>query len=415
MKIVILIMILLGSIANIGNAQQWQTILSLDSRVGYSTNTYLNPFISEWDIAPESAFNVNSALGKTYWSKGKTSVSITGGLFYEPFFDAQTSGWKGGLGLMSINHRISNKLSIGMDGGSSYANGSFSRTLAWLQPKVTWFASPFTMLRIKAGSNFRHYENYADNLDGSERFDLYGVEFETWPSYRWQLTAGLYGSLNSLPSVQEGFNTGVTAGYHFNNGASLRLNAGLEQYQFETTTSTGGGPPGGGPPGGPTTITEINTSRIMRLGINGSVPVNEKFSVFASVEGLSSVFESGTRTDMQVSGGIRFSFEPRIGTGKNSVTPEWTVNNESQEIRVQYSGEGQLYLVGTFNDWEKPGIPLIEQSDNTYVAKLSLSFGAFEYRILRVQGNSEEWLEFSNDTYTVSDGFDSENAMILIE
>ncbi|TYP95271.1 hypothetical protein LX73_0569 [Fodinibius salinus] len=74
-----------------------------------------------------------------------------------------------------------------------------------------------------------------------------------------------------------------------------------------------------------------------------------------------------------------------------------------------------MYLVGGFNNWDKTGIPLTKQSDNIYVTQLLLSVGAYEYKVLEVQGDSEKWLQFSNDTYTVDDGFGSENAMLLIE
>jgi hypothetical protein len=307
-----------------------------------------------------------------------------------------------------------------LEGGGSYLNGPFSRSIGWIQPKVTWFVSPFSLVRLQAGSNFQNYQNLTDSGDTNERIDLFSLEFETWPSYRWQLTAGLYGNLDSLPSIQEGFNTTITAGYHFKSGANLSLKTGLQQYQLSATTTTGGG----GPPGGglshndPTTTTTTETDRIIRTGIDASLPINNKFSVFSTAEVLLLDSESSllSRTDYQASAGVRFSFEPRIKRNSNAdITPEWEVERKVQKIQINYGGEGQLYLVGTFNDWNTPGIPLTKQSENTYVTTLSLSPGAYEYRVLKVQGSSQEWLDFSNDTYTVDDGFDSENAMLLVE
>ncbi len=421
MKNIALAFTLMLVIPGTGLSQAWQTVVSVDSRVGYSTNTFLNSFLSEWDTSSSSPYNITSVFGKTYWHQNRTSASLTGGLYYEPIFTGSApNNWRGGVGLLDLNHRVSSNLRIGLEGGGSYLNGSFGRSAAWIQPKITWFISSFSLIRLKAGSNFRKYQNYGNIGESYDRFDLYSLEFETWPSYRWKFKTGLYGSLDSLPSIQEGFNSSFSAGYYFKNGANLNLKAGLQQYQFSTTTTTGGGggPPGGGlPPNDPTTTTTIETDRIWRLGIEASLPLNHKFSIFSTADMLyfDSEATSSTRNDYQASVGLRFSFEPQFNRNEGVVTPEWETGSKRQKITVNYSKEGQLYLVGTFNEWNKPGIPLSKQTENTYVATLTLSPGAYEYRILRVQGNSQEWLDFSNDTYTVDDGFDSENAMLLIE
>lgn len=416
MKVLAVTFTLLLIVASTGLAQQWQTVVSLDSRIGYSTNTYLNSFLSEWNTTEESPYNLTSIFGKTYWHKKRSSASLTGGLYYEPVFSNPASKWRGGVVLLDVNHRISNNFRLGLEGGGSYLNGPFSRSIGWIQPKATWFVSPFSLVRLKAGSNFRNYQNYNETGDSNNRFDLYSLEFETWPSYRWKLTAGLYGDLDSLPSIQEGFNSKISAGYYFKNGANINLKTGLQQYQLSsTTTINGGGPPsGGGPSNDPTTSTITETDRILRAGLDASIPLNNRLSIFSTVDML--YFDSGSsRTDYQASAGVRFSFEPRFNRGSTGIEPDWEIGNDSQEISIHYSGDGQLYLVGTFNGWEKPGIPLSRQTKDTYVATLSLSPGAYEYRVLRIQGKSEEWLNFSDDTYTVDDGFDSENAMLLVE
>ncbi len=418
MRIILLIMLISVIGITTSKAQQWQSVVSLDSRIGYSTNTYLNPFLSEWDSGLESGYNFTSAIMQSYWSNSDHSLSLTGGLLFEPVF-SQNESWKGGLAVADYQYRFSGKFSAGVETGSSHFTSAYSRTISWIQPKITWFASPFTLLRLKAGSNFMNYENYTDGQSGSSRFDLYGLEFETWPGYQWQFTAGLYGSMDTLPSIQEGFNARSSIGYHFNNGATISLNADLEQYQIETTTDGGGGgaPVGGGPINQPTTTTITDTDRIFRFGINGTVPLNERFSVFTSAEMLRFISEtSGAVTnDYKVSGGVRFSFDPGIGSSGRQVTPEWENGRDKQEVKIKYPAEGRLYLVGEFNNWDKTGIALRKQSGNTYVAQLKLSPGAYEYKILVKQGDSEEWVEFSNETYTVNDGYGSENAILLVE
>jgi len=44
-----------------------------------------------------------------------------------------------------------------------------------------------------------------------------------------------------------------------------------------------------------------------------------------------------------------------------------------------------------------------------------LDSGAYEYKILLVEGDAEKWLELSEDTFTVNDGFGGENGLIIID
>lgn len=413
MRLVLMIMILSTAIPIMGWGQQWQTLLSLETRMGYSSNSYLNPFLAEWDPGLESAYNLTSVTGQTYWYRQNSSVGLTAGVMYEPVFETGTGSWKGAFGVANYNYRISRSFTAGLEAGTSYLRNSYSRTTSWIQPKVTWFVSPFTQLRLKAGSNYRNYRNYPDGGDELDRFDLYAFEFETWPDYRWQIRAGLYGGLKTLPSVQEGYNFRTSAMYFFRAGASVQVSAAIEQYQTELTNG-GGGPPG--PPGGPSAGTTL-TDRMMRFGVTGSMPIDRRISLFGTAEVLQFTSDAATpsQRDYQVSAGIRFNIEPKFKSNKNAVSPEWNMEGRNQEVRIRYSGEGRLYLVGDFNDWSRIGIPLRRYSGNVYTAELSLSPGAYEYKILRVLGDSEEWLQFSDNVYTVGDGFGNVNAMLLVE
>lgn len=419
MKQVPFMICLLFLITSAGVSQQGQMVLSLDSRVGYSTNSYLNPFLGEWDSTVETAYNFTSLLGKSFWYGNRHSFSLTGGVIYEPFFDEQISTWKGGVGLLDYNYRLTNRVSIGVEGGSSYMQSRYSRTYFWAQPKVTWFLTPFTLLRTKLGTSFRRYQNYGEVDELSDRLDLYSLEFETWPTYHWRLTAGIYGGMDTLPDIQEGFTTQVSAGYHFQNGASISLAGYLQQYEFQQTiTENNGGANTIPPAGGGTAVTAADhTNHILRVGLKSALPVSKRFTLFADVGAMRFLDKAAEETthDFNVSGGVRFSIEPKLNSDAPAITPEWNKDGDQQEIHITFSGEGRLYLVGSFNNWNKDGIPLTEQSENTFTTQLSLEMGAYEYKVLRVRGDSEEWLEFTNEVYTVSDGFDSENAMILVE
>ena len=178
---------------NIAFGQQWQTVLSVNSRVGYTSNTYLNPYLSEWDSSIDGGYGTLSTLGQAIWFDSSNEVNLTGGLVFEPF-TGDRDAWKGGLAMANYRYKFSNKLSAGIETGGSHFSSSFNRTLLWAQPTISWFPGLFTNIRLKAGSNFRKYENFPiDSLtvDSQNRIDLYALEVETWPSFRWQLTGGL--------------------------------------------------------------------------------------------------------------------------------------------------------------------------------------------------------------------------------
>lgn len=412
-------MVLLYSISNNAWAQQWKTLFSVESRVGYSTNTYLNPYYTEWDRTENNSFGIVSGIAQTSWMKEGNEINITGSAVFEPIFGA-TENWKGGLLLGNYRRSVTQSLSAGLETGGSYFESSFTRCMLWIQPKVTWSMSPFSELKLKAGSNFRSYRNYVTDgepTDPGDRSDLYAIEFETWPTFRWQFTGGVYGNVDALPAIQDGVSTFTALGHVFRDGSRIKIKLGLEQYQNEQTITVDGGglPIGGGPSKDTERVSEVN--RIFRLGVQGNMPISEQLMAFAGVEGLryeSTDVEQNVH-DIQVSAGIRLSIQPRINKHDGRITPEWKIGDEAQRIQVEYSGNSQLYLVGDFNNWKRPGIPLDNIKDDNYMAKLKLDAGAYEYKILKVENGEEAWIEFSENTYTVDDGFDGENAMLLVE
>ncbi|MDX1585976.1 MAG: hypothetical protein R3222_04495, partial [Balneolaceae bacterium] len=356
----ILIASLLILLPGLAMSQNWQTVVSVDSRVGYSSNTYLNPFFSEWDESVSSGYGLLSVFGQSFWSDSKNSVDITLGLVAEPFLSNQNI-WRGGLSLVEYRRRFSPDFNGGIEAGGSYFSSNFNRTMIWAQPYVTWFASPFTSLKLKLGINHRSYKNFSDSLNTNRRFDFYGLEFESWPSYNWQLRATLFSSLDKLPAVNEQFSSTVSAGYVFMNGTSITAKIGIEQFGFDfTTTTDNGGPPIGNPGGGPApepqTVTNQEFDRILRLGLTGDYPINKTVSVFASVEGLNRNITTSEEsiTDMQISGGVRLSLQPTIirRSSGRVIEPEWEKRREQlMAMNINFAGGGRLYLVGDFNNW----------------------------------------------------------------
>lgn len=406
-------------------AQGLQTVVSVDSRVGYTSNTYLNPFFSEWDESVETGYGLASVFSQSFWSDNTNSIDATLGLVAEPFF-GNDSFWRGGLGVLDYRRRFNNSFSGGAEAGGSYFSSNFTRSMFWFQPYATWFASPFTSVTAKIGINKRSYKNFSQDIDTDTRFDYYGLQAESWFGYNWQLKAGLFSSLENFPSLDQQFSSTLSLSYLFLNGVRITASGGYQQFGFEQIIETGGGPGGGGPPfgggGEAPAETEISQEydRIYKMGLTGDLPINQRFSIYASVEGLHRNISNSQETfnDIQLSAGVRISMRPNIisRSGKKMIDPEWRKSEDrNMMLNINYNGGGRLYLVGDFNNWNRAGIPITQTSGKTYSVEIPLESGAYEYKILHVEGNTEEWLEFSSDTYTVDDGFGGENGMILVE
>ncbi|MEL7833225.1 glycogen-binding domain-containing protein [Fodinibius sp. Rm-B-1B1-1] len=422
MRIVLVTVILLLSISNELLAQEWDTVFSVDSRLGYSTNTYLNPYYGEWDRSQNVGYGVLSGIVQTSWIDDQNILDLTGLAVVEPLFEGSGT-WKGGLGLVSYRRKITPSFSVGVEGGGSHFNSSFSRSMGWIQPKLVWSVTPFSQLKLKAGSNFRSYQDYmVDSVSTtvSDRSELYAIEFETWPSFNWKFSSGLYGNMDAFPAIQEGFSSFIALSRLFREGAKIRVKMGLEQYQNEQTVTTGGG--GGFPPvgGGPQETTETirETNRIFKLGVEGSVPVNKRITAFVHAQGLryNATTTDQNINDVQISGGIRLSLQPKSRKNKGKASPDWNSNsNNKQQVEIKYSGDGRLYVVGDFNNWNRPGIPLVNVEKDFYRASIELPPGSYEYKILKIEQGEENWIDFAEGTYTVDDGFGGQNALLLVQ
>ncbi|MEX2436370.1 MAG: glycogen-binding domain-containing protein [Balneolaceae bacterium] len=417
MRIILLGMIGLVFIPLKGYGQDWQAVFMLDSKSGYTSNTYLNPIIPDWDRTTDAGYVMISPLGQIGMSSGRFSSDVTAGFVYEPFFDNREA-WSGGFALLGTRIRIADKLSMGLEGGASKFSSFVSRDLYWLQPVLQWSPSLFTQVRFKAGSTFRKLsdETTGENQD-TERFDSYTVQFETWPTMKWQLRSSVFGNLSD-PTENLGIR--LSADYRISRKFQLNFYGGIERYSYEVVTENGGGgggfPPVGGGPGGGSTLAD-EADRLIRAGTGVSYQVNQNISLSLNSD-LLNYYSSATEEtslDAHLSGGIRIALFPKIGNRGKADMEVRQNGRQTVILNLNHDGDGELFLTGEFNGWNKPGIPLSRQKRNTYVTRLSLDPGAYEYKILKVNGSEEEWIEFSDDTYTVPDGFGDRNGLMFID
>lgn len=399
---------------NFIKAQSLDSFLTIDSKAGFSTNTFLNPFLSEWDRTENSGYAMVSPIGQLFFSNGRFSTDLTGGFVFEPFFDDRDT-WHGGLAVAETRYRVGRSVILGAETGGSYFSSFFTRQLFWIQPKLAWQPSLFTKVSFKAGSTFRDYKNFREE-DFNDRLDLYALEFETWPAINWQIQGGIFGNFDT--SLSDNLSSSISVRRIFNNSLRISLRVGADRFSNEIVT--GGDGPGGPPFGGfPTETLTEETDVLFKTGAAVSYELFPAFYVNVNADHVS-LFSTGTQTlsDVHLSAGVRYSLPiTAIGGKRNGAAePNWQQNGEQILIlKVDYKGNGILYLTGDFNDWEKPGIALNRQKPGQYAAQISPEPGAYEYKILLVENDEEKWIDFTADTFTVNDGFGGENGVIIIE
>jgi hypothetical protein len=407
--------ILLVLIPLTGLSQSLDKILLLDSRTGYTTNSYLNPMLSEWNRDMNTGYSTLTPMGNIFLSSGNFSSDLTAGASYSKFLD-DNDDWFSFFMLLTSNYRLTDRFSAGIETGGSYYSTLIDRSIFWIQPVLSYSPSLFTRINLKAGSSFRKESGNADmETSDYEQFNNYSMEVETWPTLKWQLRAGIFGDLDN---PTESLGARISSDFNISRNWNLNLRTGLERYRFQIMPDGGGGggfPPVGGP--GNEDSIEDEADILFRGSAGVKYQVNRTLELSVNTDYLNyfSTITEESVSDIHASIGFRVTLfnSNRHTSGANVELSQ----NGSQNIllNLKYSGNGQLYIVGDFNDWEKPGIPLSKQRKSRFVAQLSLDAGAYEYKVLLIEDGEENWLELSEDTFTVSDGFGGENGLIFID
>lgn len=403
-------------------SQNTELRLFVDSRAGYSTNTFLHPFINEWNLSDSGVYSRLLTAGQLFWNQGDVSANVTAGGFYEPMFDTRPD-WTGFYGSGNVNYRISQQFSAGVETSVNRISSEYGRSSTSVMPTVSWSPSLFTRIRVRAGSSFRTYFDLMTEDEDrrvSDRFDLYGVEIERWPTINWKISGSVFGLMDQ--NLFENHSLSLSFSRLFRSSASVTAQVSFNQYlnRFLIEGEAGpGGPPLGGPAGGTEDEIVEESDRLLRTGVSFQIPITGGLAATGSLSHLS--FMPGvddSRTDIELSAGIqyRFSVTDAVKRRGSDLSPNWEKRGSGVvRLKLRHAGNGALYVTGEFNDWERPGIQLHRVNSRQYAVQLNLEPGIYEYKILQVDGNDERWLDISGESMTVSDGFGGENGLIIID
>jgi len=391
------------------SAQTLESYLSLDLRGGYGTNSMMFPFHGEWDRELPSAYGLILPSGTVVLDRGGFSSDVSMGGIFETFLEPDRHTLRGVYGLWNMRYALGSGWTAGMESGGNRMRMEVDRASGWLIPWVSWQPNLFTRMRVKAGSSFRQYRKdlEGETVTSATRFDLYTLEMERWIGFRWQVKGGLFGDLSDPAGTASLFGS---VDHLITNRLRAGVRTGVDQFSYQMSYVDGSIPG--------SVITLEEKDRIWRSGIQARYQLSEGVSLSATADHLtlSSATSDQLLHDFHVSAGVRFTIRP--GSGRDVVAEaDWrSVRDDVITLNIRYNGDGELYLIGDFNDWREPGVPLRRVSRNRYAAELALPPGGYEYKILLIGGEGERtWIDFSDETYTVPDGFGGENGMIFID
>ncbi len=406
-------------------SQNLEAYLTLDTRTGYSTNTFLHPSISEWDESDSGAYSRVSPTAEIFWYGGRFTADVSGGYLFESTFDDRKN-WTGVYGASRLNYQLSNQLSLEVQTSGSRLSSIYDRTSVSILPALSWSPSLFTRVHARAGTSSRKYHGLTVEEDNSleqtaDWFNVYGLEVERWASLKWQIRGSVYGLMDQ--NLFENHSLSFALSRIFRQSSGVTLNFSLNKYQNRLAFDADGGRiPTGNPASEDEIQYEEESDMLLKSGVSFSFPLVRGLSGNGSVSHLlfmPSVADS--RSDAELSIGIRYRFSAStiFQQNQDKLSPDWD-NREDDDVvivKIRYRGDGDLYLVGEFNDWDRPGIPLSRQNENSgrYAVQIELEPGIYEYKVLMLNNGEEKWVELSDDTMTVSDGFGGTNGLIFID
>ncbi|MGM0506520.1 MAG: hypothetical protein ACQER4_04970 [Bacteroidota bacterium] len=384
--------------------------LTLDARTGVSSNSYLVPFYGEWNRSQTTGYGLLLPALSVLYERDRFSADASLGGMFEPVSgDAATL--YGGYSQWNARYRLASDWRVGLESGLQTVTTGYSRDGWWFLPHVRWRPGPFTQVKLKAGSSGRRFRNLETSGNTSSRFDLYGVDMEHAFGYRWQLRGGLYGDLDDPSGTVSLY---ASADHRATDRLSVGVRAGVDQYRYDWFAPDGGAPTGW--------VELQETDRLWRSGLQGRFRVSDRVSLTAGADYLllSSATSETLVHDLHVTGGVRVTLRPDAWFRRDG-EPEVALRESNErrggvQFTIPYDGEGVLYLTGEFNDWADPGVPLVKTGKNRYAADVTLEPGGYEYKIVLIDGSGEKsWMNFTEETYTVPDGFGGENGLLFIE
>ena len=380
--------------------QQLHGALSLTSEAGYLTNAYLDPSFPVWERTSRAPFIGLQPIARLSWTDDRNHVMVEGSGQYT-LFPATATHWWRGQGRLRLQHALSNRWRVGLQGAGSRMHTTFGQQFLWGAPYVRWNVTPQLHLGLRAGGTVQYY----DIAEGQSESVWMSSPFVMIESGLWRRPWSAQGSIYYSQTTETGTSSlGLTlqASRRVTSTMRLGMQAGTDRYGYAGAS-------------GESTL-PARSDRLWHAATNLHWTPHDRWTLSAQL-GLQH-YQTSTSfqdpNDVYASLGVTYQWQSQRSLRKKP-KPLWVQEANQVRLQIPYDGGEQLYLVGDFNNWQQKDIPLHEASGAFYTAKLALKPGTYQYRVQIVEDNGEtRWLSFPEHALTVNDGYGSENGVIYV-
>lgn len=409
-------------------AQELRGFLVLEGDPGYLTNAYLDPGFATWAPEVETAFGSVGGTGLLEWSSGRTTATGAATVRWIGFADS-TPAWHAYLFKGGLERRLGDRVGLAADAAFSEFRRPAERRTLWGQAALRWTVSPRVRLSLGPGLASRRFPIAAAEEDDGGLLDppvdiggppdpgpsgeadatsyLLLVGLEAWPGRRWLVRAEAFGARTSAPDLgldYEGGGGSLRLTRRLGSRLSLSAGGAIEGFGYRAATEATDG-----------STAEVPADDLIWRGELGlGWAVGRRAELRARLAGLG---RSGggdeEGLDLYASAGVRIALGGVLAGPRRS-PPLWTRTPEGMRVRFRYDGAGRVFVVGDFNAWAEPGVPLRPEGGGVHAATLELEPGSYRYRVRVVEGERERWLELPEGTPTVEDGFGGENGLLVV-
>lgn len=369
---------------------------------GWRGNAYVDEDLRTWYRPSGGLFGDVRPSAALAWSGSRSEARVS------------VSGVTGSdrVRLWSVNgrgeYRASRSWTPGVTAGAREVNIEQSRMSIWVLPYLRWYSGGAYTIDFQPGW-------LVQTITGSSPGDTQYrgwtglVRATYWPTDRWRLRASGYLSDSEQVAQPAGFRgSGGRLGVRYwpSDRWSVDADGGIEQvgYRLVDGSASSDG-------------TVATTRLIAEGGLELAWQVGRRLEIFSTVRFAALDIRQGrSELESQTRGGVRLRLSSALWQRdeRTSGPGIWRRSAEGYRLEVPYSGTGQLYLTGTFNDWADPGRPLRQIDDKTHAVTLELPRGRHEYAIRIVGPREQSWLELPRSVPTVSDGFGRSNGVIYV-
>lgn len=406
--------LLLGAVP--AGAQEARAFLVLEGDPGYMTNGYLAPAFASWEPTLESAFGTGGATGIFEVAGKGGAFVLTASGRWTGFADS-VSAWRSYVAGTRGEARFG-PVALGADLSAGDIRQAARRQMLWAQGFLRWRLSSGVRLTLQPGvARVRFPEAGAAGgpqvpggpPGGDPTLTSYvaSARMEAWAGRGWRVETGGYGTFTEAPELgidYRGLGGGLRMARILGNGGTVELGAAAEGFGYRAALE------------GALEEEIPSDDVILRGSLGVEWPLGRRSEIRARVAALHGpVGPEENGFDVYAAAGLRVTLGGVLGTNGSGARVRIRQEGDGEVwIRIRYDGAGRLYLVGDFNDWADPGVPLTPRRRNIHEARLRLEPGSYRYRVRVVEPGSESWLELPEEALVEDDGFGGENGVLVV-